>query len=83
MSSLDNLADALTKLWASGGFLEVLKSTRLRTHARQWIDRLLILTQAGVFFQISTVPEICARKENTACADRAAQIVNRAVQIVS
>jgi hypothetical protein len=37
VASLDNLADALTKLWASGGLLEVLKSTRLRTHARRWM----------------------------------------------
>jgi hypothetical protein len=39
VASLDNLADALTKPWASGGLLEVLKSTRLRTQARKWIVR--------------------------------------------
>jgi hypothetical protein len=37
VASLDNLADALAKPWAPGGLLEVLKSTRIRTHARRWI----------------------------------------------
>jgi hypothetical protein len=39
LASLDNLADALTKPWSSGGLLDVLKSTRLRTHARKLLVR--------------------------------------------
>jgi hypothetical protein len=83
VASLDNLADALTKPWASGGFLEVLKSTRLRTHARRWIVRWILHTQVAGFFQSSTVPEISARNEKTACTERATLIVDRAAQIVS
>jgi hypothetical protein len=39
VASRDNLADALTKPWASAGLLEVLKTTKLRPHAPKWIVR--------------------------------------------
>jgi hypothetical protein len=39
IASQDNLADALTKPRASARLLEVLKTAKLRPHARKWIVR--------------------------------------------
>jgi hypothetical protein len=39
VASHDNLADALTKPWTSAGLIDVLKTTKLRPHARKWIVR--------------------------------------------